>query len=489
MPAATNLVASRYQLRHLVGRGGMSDVYRAFDTESGQEVAVKIVRASEPVTARRVAREAEAFEALDHPNLVRVLQAGTFGGDAYLVMEFVDGHTLADRCHQGRMSSHEVERVATGVAAALACVHAAGVVHRDVKPANILLGRDGRVRLGDFGIARLSGAETLTGAGSTVGTLAYMAPEQLYNHRVGAPADVWSLGVVLLECLSGHRWYEGPPAQIVASRLRHPISIPDDLPARWRSLLADMLRDGPTDRVSAAEVCDVLAAGRRSGAATWGAPARGPSGQAAGGGLDATVPLRPPDVSTATDLSPPGAVPGRRRRRVVVVAALALVATVLIPLLAWSDSSSTTSGPSSHTTSTTLPAGASEALAALASTVRDGEAAGSVTAPAGSGLEGLANQAVSEAGARRTDLASFDLQQAAAIVASGPAQHTIAGAATSALQHDLAVLASTLGLAGAATVPTVAPTTQPPAPAPRPSGGRHHHGGGDGGGQGGDEGG
>jgi serine/threonine protein kinase len=511
MISTSQLIASRYRLSQLVGRGGMSDVYRAVDAETGQEVAVKIVRSGQPATARRVAREAHAMQALDHPNLVRLLASGTLGDEAYLVMEFVEGETLADRVQAGPMEPAEVERVAVGVSAALAYVHAAGVVHRDVKPANVLLGTDGRIRLGDFGIARLADAETLTLAGSTLGTVAYMAPEQLHNHRVGPPADIWSLGIVLLECLTGRRWYEGSAAQIIARRLREPISVPQDLPAPWPNLLDTMLRPSPAERVSAADIGQSLAAGRVATLPDWGVPALGaPAGRPAhdlpatmvdqGGETpaDTEIDPNPPRLTNQSGLTNrpgltnPSGRPRHRRpgrhRLAIAAAVVAATAVVLILLLGTSPKPSPARAPSTTAqNSTTVPPGVAAALATLTTAVGADEAAGTVTPAAGTSLLGLARQAVSEAGAGRTDLASFDLQQAAAVVASGPAQHTIAGSAAGSLRAGLVVLGQLLGLASAATLPTVPPPTTPPPPGP----GHDHHGGGKSGGDkggGGDQG-
>ena len=171
-----------------------------------------------------MAQEARALERVAHPGLVRLLDAGPADGQTYLVMELVEGSTLdagaASRAARPGAHGHPRSRLAD----ALAYVHAQGIVHRDVKPSNILVTPDGEARLGDFGIARLLDASTLTLAGTTLGTAAYMAPEQLEDHQVGPSADIWSLGMVLLECLTGHRVYEGSPGE----------SWPGVWPARYR---------------------------------------------------------------------------------------------------------------------------------------------------------------------------------------------------------------------------------------------------------------
>src|SRR5450759_814065 len=160
----------------------MSDVYEAVDQRTGTPVAVKLVRSGDPEFARRLAQEARALERIKHPGLIRLLDTGFAGGRAYLVMEFVDGSTLEEFLRQGPLGSRATAVLGARLADALAYVHEQGIVHRDVKPSNILLAPDGEGWLGDFGIARLHDASTLTVAGTTLGTVSYMAPEQLDDH-------------------------------------------------------------------------------------------------------------------------------------------------------------------------------------------------------------------------------------------------------------------------------------------------------------------
>ncbi|HWD51689.1 MAG TPA: serine/threonine-protein kinase, partial [Acidimicrobiales bacterium] len=258
MTSATEILSGKYQLGRLLGRGGMSDVYLAVDLDTGRQVAVKIVRSGDPDLARRLAQEARALEGFDHPGLVRLLDTGVTGDQAYLVMEFVDGSNLAEILRRGRLTPELAAGLGASVAGALAYVHERGIVHRDVKPANILVTPDGQARLGDFGIARLIDVSTLTLDGTTLGTAAYMAPEQLENHQVGPSADIWSLGLVLLECLIGEQVYRGSPGEMMAQRLAGPVPIRADLPVAWKVLLNGMLHDRPDQRLGAIEVADLL---------------------------------------------------------------------------------------------------------------------------------------------------------------------------------------------------------------------------------------
>ncbi|MGP0032523.1 MAG: serine/threonine-protein kinase [Acidimicrobiales bacterium] len=176
-----DVLGGRYRLIRVLGHGGMSDVYEATDGERHTTVAVKIVRSADAGLARRLAQEARALSRLDHPGLVRLLDTGMAHGQAYLVMELVSGSTLAESLRTGAQGPARTADIGVELAGALAYVHGQGIVHRDVKPSNILMGAAGGAKLGDFGIARLADASTLTLAGTTLGTAAYMAPS---NSRI-----------------------------------------------------------------------------------------------------------------------------------------------------------------------------------------------------------------------------------------------------------------------------------------------------------------
>jgi serine/threonine protein kinase len=331
MTLAAETLASRYRLVALVGRGGASDVYRAIDEHTGQTVAVKVVRSGDEDQARRLAREAETLRGLDHPNLVRFLDAGTLDAQAYLIMSFVEGSTLAELLAAERLDPATTIQVAQGVAQGLAYIHSRGVVHRDIKPANILVATDGQVRLGDFGIARVMDASTLTLDGTTVGTVAYMAPEQLEHHVVGPEADVWSLGAILLECLLGRRLFSGSPAEVIAQRMQRPVVVPAAVGPEWRELLEPMLDPVPQHRWTAAEVARRLGAPTPTAASPWGAPA---ADAAATTVLDLAEPT---SVYTAADAPllaarPARADEGRRRRLAVATGSAAVVMAAVVAL-------------------------------------------------------------------------------------------------------------------------------------------------------------
>jgi len=222
---STAMIGGRYRLDVLVGRGGTAEVWAATDTSLSRTVALKLVTGAHDESAARAADEARTLAALNHPNLVQVFDAGTDGaGRPWVVMEYVDGDTLGDAMRKGPLPVATITDIGIAVSDALAYVHSTGLVHRDVKPGNILLGRT--PKLTDFGIARLVDAAKVTSTGLMVGTAAYLAPEQVQGRTVGPAADVYALGLVLLETLTGIREYDGPPVEAAMARLSRPPSVP-----------------------------------------------------------------------------------------------------------------------------------------------------------------------------------------------------------------------------------------------------------------------
>ncbi len=202
------LIAGRYRLNNTIGRGAMGEVWQAYDELVGRPVAVKLLHAqnSEPTAAARFRLEAQTAGLLSHPHVVGVLDFGEQEGRLFLVMELVDGDSLARVLAQtGPLPAEDVARIAAQSAAGLGAAHEQGIVHRDIKPGNLLLDADGSLKIGDFGIAHFmndpSGA--LTATGQIVGTSLYIAPERALGQPAGPPSDVYSLGCVLYQLLTG----------------------------------------------------------------------------------------------------------------------------------------------------------------------------------------------------------------------------------------------------------------------------------------------
>ncbi len=289
------ILAQRYEVAELVGRGGMADVYRAHDRLLDRDVAVKVFRA-DPADLRRFRSEVSTLARLNHPNLVRLFDAGEHEQVPYFVLELVAGPTLARRLAEGALLPAEVAELGTQLASALAYVHEAGIVHRDVKPSNILLTPDQRALLSDFGVARLLDASAITATGVTVGSAAYLAPEQATGQDVTAAADVYALGLVLLEALTGQPGFAGTPNEMLLARLSGPPTLPD-LPHPWAELLAAMLARDPQVRPKPKAIIDAL----NDAEATRSLPQPAPTVTAVAAPTVAAgpTPVPPPDVRRA----------------------------------------------------------------------------------------------------------------------------------------------------------------------------------------------
>jgi serine/threonine-protein kinase len=205
--SATTRVAGRYELVRPLGHGAMATVDLVYDVELERPVALKRLAenlARDQELRRRFLREARMAARLAHPNVVRVFDVGEDEGRPFIAMEYVEGETLAELiARRGRLPVAEAARLGMQMCAGLAAAHAAGLVHRDVKPQNLLLGRDGILRLGDFGIAAGHEGTRLTIAGTVLGTAGYLAPEQARGEQVTAAADIYAVGAVLYELLTG----------------------------------------------------------------------------------------------------------------------------------------------------------------------------------------------------------------------------------------------------------------------------------------------
>ena len=271
---ATELVlGNRYRLIELVGRGAAAGVYRGSDESLGREVAVKLFNresADSELIARQQA-EIRILASLNHPSLVTLFDAGSESSDSggerkYVVMEYVAGPDLRSLVREGPLSMKQVATIGADLASALDYVHSHGVIHRDVKPGNVLLfeptastgASRWRAKLADFGIARMLEEERLTGTGKTVGTAAYLSPEQALGEALTGASDVYSLGLVLLECFTGHVEFPGNHVESGIARLQRNPVIPETLSRGWQQVLARMTARRPEDRPSPADASALL---------------------------------------------------------------------------------------------------------------------------------------------------------------------------------------------------------------------------------------
>lgn len=257
-------LGARYRLDSLIGRGGMASVYRGEDLALGRPVAVKVfAEAAEGIDdSDRRKSETALLASLTHRALVRLYDASRdpATGREFLVMELVDGHDLREALKIGPLGPADAAGLLADLAEALHVIHARGIVHRDVKPANVLLepahlpGRTWNAKLADFGIARLIDDARLTRTGLLVGTPGYLSPEQVSGRPPGAAADIYSLGLVVLEARTGITAFPGPAVEAASARLVRDPDIPEYLGHDWVSLLRSMTTREPGERPNALDV-------------------------------------------------------------------------------------------------------------------------------------------------------------------------------------------------------------------------------------------
>ena len=262
---AETLIAGRYRLDELLGRGGMSEVWAATDLELGRRVALKLLAPNEDNA--RFEREARAVAALGHPNVTQLYDYGESGGRPFMVLEYLAGGSLEELMRaSGALADADTHRIASEIAAGLAHAHARGVVHRDLKPSNVLFDEEGRAKLADFGIARMAvGEGTLTEAGTVLGTAAYISPEQAAGLPATPASDVYSFGVLLFRMLTGTLPFvsEDPIALVVAHRDEPPPLVtelrPDAPPALAATADAALAKDPSARPADGATLLDGLA--------------------------------------------------------------------------------------------------------------------------------------------------------------------------------------------------------------------------------------
>ncbi|WP_036321585.1 Stk1 family PASTA domain-containing Ser/Thr kinase [Microbispora sp. ATCC PTA-5024] len=256
-PLVGQVLDGRYRVESRIARGGMASVYLALDVRLDRTVAVKVMHrslAEDPQFVRRFIGEAKSVASLSHPNIVHVFDQGTDGAHVYLSMEYVPGKTLRDVLRlRGRLPAREALEMVIPVLAALGAAHQAGMVHRDVKPENVLLTDDGRVKVVDFGLARAVEATNQTKTGMMIGTIGYMSPEQVTTGTADVRSDVYATGIMLFELLTGRQPYAGETPMSVAYRHVHetvpaPSSVVPDIPPSIDALVAAATDKDPARR-------------------------------------------------------------------------------------------------------------------------------------------------------------------------------------------------------------------------------------------------
>jgi len=308
------LLGGRYRLRQVVGQGGMATIFSATDDKLGREVAVKVLRPEYGTDAQFVERfkhEAQAAASLRHPNIVQVYDYGTDPAGPYIVMEQVSGGDLSSALGKhGSLPPTAVANTGQQVADALAVAHAHGIVHRDIKPSNILLSPDGRVQVADFGIAQAAARSPVTATGVTLGSVLYFSPEQARGDAAVYASDIYSLGLVMYEMLTGQRAFSGDsPAAVAVARLSggvpSPMAVRAEVPPALDVIVRWCLAPDPAARPTATELSTALARFRSD---PTGAAAFAAAGVAAAAGISTVPPPGPGHVPTQTAFVPAGPV-------------------------------------------------------------------------------------------------------------------------------------------------------------------------------------
>ena len=331
---AQNLIDQRYELRTLIGSGGMADVYMAGDEVLGREVALKLLKdryAEDEEFVERFKREAKSAAALNSPYIVPIFDRGeTDDGTFYITMEYLPGGTLKERLMPtGTLRPQEAAEVALQVAKALETAHVRGVVHRDIKPRNILVSDSGHVKVADFGIARAVEATTISHAGDILGSAKYMSPEQAVGEQVGPASDLYSLGVVLYEMLTGRVPFEvetpaDVPIRHAVAPPPHPRKLDSEVPEDLDAITMRLLATRPEDRFgSADEVIQEL------GRLRFDVPSAHSS-------TDGTNTKTAPGVPKASTSSLPSSTqPASRRRKVLPTLTILALLLTLLAVVGW----------------------------------------------------------------------------------------------------------------------------------------------------------
>jgi len=320
----------RYKIVREIGRGGMGIVYKGLDPQSQRPVAIKVLPAAnvDRTTVERFNREAQAMAKVKHPDLIEIYDHGMTGGEHYLVMEFVDGDTLKNFLkHRGKISVTECLEIATQIVDALICIHGEGMIHRDIKPGNIMITTGARIKLMDLGLVHIPGVTRVTVEGSAVGTAEYMSPEQSSDEGVDTRSDIYSLGVTIYEMLAGQPPFQGETIHAILMKQRNEPPPPlknfrPDVPQELERIIAKAMAKDIKDRYQRIQEMreDIQKLKGQSGRLTDASPS--PAGQTVAGSK--TIPVTP-----ALSLKKVAA-PKLSRRKGVPLLSVVLIGAVLL---------------------------------------------------------------------------------------------------------------------------------------------------------------
>ena len=329
------VLSNRYELIQVIGRGGMAEVWRALDRQLGREVAVKVLHApmaADPRGLARFQREATASAAIDHPGMVSIYDAGADDDRHFLVMELLQGETLAALMgREGRLDPVRVAEIGAAVAVALGAVHRVGLVHRDVKPPNIMLTKDRGVKLMDLGIVSGPAENALTAAASVIGTAAYLSPEQAQGKPATPQSDIYGLGCVLFHATTGRPPFDGDTPVAMAMQHVHaappvPSEVARTVPGWFDAVVARALAKDPDERFAdAAAMAQALRDHREPAARPGGAVQAPPPPTPSVVESPSQVQERPIDPETS----------GRRRSAALVGIGVALLLAVVLAAGLW----------------------------------------------------------------------------------------------------------------------------------------------------------